>query len=47
VDTTKALRAVAACIGDWGPSHEHKEAGVAYLLSEWFEDVTYQRRKQP
>lgn len=45
VDTAKALRAVKACIGDWSPSHEHKEAGCAFLLSEWFEDVTYTAAK--
>ena len=45
VDTGKALAAISACIGDFGPSHEHKTAGCAYLLSEWFEDVAYQRAK--
>lgn len=47
VDQARALRAVAACIGDWSPSHEHKTAGCAYLLSEWFEDVTYTTGKPP
>jgi hypothetical protein len=45
VDKNKALRAVAACMGDWSPSQEHKEAGCAFLLSEWFEDVTYTAAK--
>lgn len=45
VDVGKALRAIKACIGDFEPSHEHKEAGVAFLLSEWFDDVTYKRAK--
>jgi hypothetical protein len=45
VDTNKALAAVTACIGDWSPQHEHKEAGCAYLLSEWFEDVTYPEKE--
>jgi len=29
-------RALRACLGSFGPSHEHKLAGVAYMLSEWF-----------
>ena len=45
VDTGKALSAVSACIGDFEPSHEHKTAGCAYLLNEWFKDVTYKRAK--
>lgn len=45
VDPKKALRAIQACMGDWSPSHEHKEAGCAFLLSEWFEDVKYQPAK--
>ena len=45
VDTKKALAAVQCCIGSFEPSHEHKEAGCAYLLSQWFDDVTYQTVK--
>lgn len=45
VDTQKAIAVIKACIGSFEPSHEHKEAGCAYLLSEWFEDVTYTKRK--
>lgn len=41
VDTRKALLHIKAILGSFEPKHEHKEAGVAYLLSEWFEDVTY------
>lgn len=37
VDKNKALRAVSAILGSWAPKHEHKEAGTAYLMSEWFE----------
>lgn len=43
VKTLEALKAVQCCIGSFEPSHEHKEAGCAYLLSQWFEDVTYIR----
>ena len=46
VETNKALQAVQCCIGSFEPSHEHKEAGCAYLLSQWFEDVTYQPAKK-
>lgn len=37
VDRAKALRAIQSIIGSYGPKHEHKEAAVAFLLSEWFE----------
>ena len=37
VDQDKAVRAVRACMASWEPKHEHKEAGVAYLLNQWFE----------
>lgn len=36
VDKNKALRAIAAILKSWEPKHEHKEAGAAYLMSEWF-----------
>jgi hypothetical protein len=32
-----ALRAIMACLGSLQPKHEHKEAGVGYMLSEWFD----------
>lgn len=43
VETGKALRVIKCCIGSFEPSHEHKEAGCAYLLSQWFDDVTYEK----
>lgn len=45
VDTTRALRHIKAIMGSFEPKHEHKEAGCAYLLSEFFEDVTYEKAK--
>ncbi|RKN75023.1 hypothetical protein [Paenibacillus ginsengarvi] len=45
VETQKALRHVKAIMGSWEPKHEHKEAGCAYLLSEFFHDVKYERAK--
>lgn len=41
IDISKALRHIRAIMCSFDPKHEHKEAGVAYLLSEFFEDVTY------
>jgi len=37
IDKSKALAAVKAILGSFEPKHEHKEAGCAYLLSQWFE----------
>jgi hypothetical protein len=37
VDVSKAMRAIKCCLGSFDPSHEHKEAGVAYMLSQWFD----------
>ena len=37
VDPKAALRAIKAIMVSWEPQHEHKEAGCAFLLSEWFE----------
>jgi hypothetical protein len=36
VDRGKALAAIKAILVSWAPKHEHKEAGCAYLLHEWF-----------
>lgn len=45
VDTKKALMAIKTVMGSYAPKHEHKSAAVAYMLSEWFEDVTYTTAK--
>lgn len=39
VDGRKALRALRAVIGSWGPQHEHKIGGAGFLMSEWFDEV--------
>ena len=39
VDNKKAMAAISAILRSFDPKHEHKEAGVAYLFSEWFEEV--------
>jgi hypothetical protein len=41
VDVDKALRHIQAIMRSYQPKHEHKEAAVAYLLSQWFDDVTW------
>lgn len=41
IDPTKALRHIRAIMGSFEPSHEHKEAACAYLLSVWFDDIEY------
>ena len=38
VDKNKALIAISAILKSFEPKHEHKEAGAAFLLSEWFEE---------
>jgi hypothetical protein len=39
VDPKAALAAIGAIMASFAPKHEHKVAGCAYLLSEWFDDV--------
>lgn len=36
VDPGKAARHIKALLGSFEPKHEHKEAGVAYLMSRYF-----------
>lgn len=45
VDKMKALRHIRAVMSSFDCKQEHKEAGVAYMLSEWFEDVIYTPKK--
>lgn len=37
VDGLKAKRHIMVCLRSYQPSHEHKIAGVAWLMSQWFE----------
>jgi hypothetical protein len=51
VDTRLALRHIKACIGSFELKHEHKMAGVAFLLDQFFEkvvtdDKTYEFSKE-
>lgn len=41
IDESAALRHIRAVMASWEPKHEHKEAGVAYLFSLWFEDAEW------
>ena len=45
VDKNKALRMIKCCMGSFEPKHEHKEAGVAYMLSGFFKDCSYKKKK--
>lgn len=40
IDLAKALRHLSTIMNSYEPQHEHKIAAVAYLMSQWFEDVT-------
>lgn len=37
IDLALATRHLKAIMASWAPKHEHKMAGVAYLMSLWFE----------
>ncbi len=37
IDTNLAMANLACVQGSFAPKHEHKEAGVAYLASLWFQ----------
>lgn len=43
IEAPKAYRHLQACMRSYEPKHQHKIAGVAYLLSQWFEIVWYHR----
>lgn len=38
-DQTTVWRHLRACMGSYQPRHEHKTAGVAYLMSLWMEPL--------
>jgi len=43
IDRDEALGVIRAVMGSFEPAHEHKAAAVAYLLSLWFEDASWER----
>lgn len=44
IDELKAIRHLSCIVGSYEPKHQHKEAGVAYLMSLWFDDILWERR---
>ncbi len=46
IDPELAWRHIQCITGSFEPKHQHKEAAVAYLLSLWFEDVRWERKKR-
>jgi hypothetical protein len=41
VDKSAALAHIQALSNSWAPKHEHKEAGVAYLMSRYFKSAKW------
>lgn len=42
IDAKAAWRHVQTIMRSFEPKHEHKTAACAYLLSLWFDDITYE-----
>lgn len=42
IDTRIAMGHMQAILHSFQPRHEHKTAGVAYLMSLWFEEFKYE-----
>lgn len=45
IDVSKAIRHISACLSSFEPKHERKEAGCAYLMSLWFDDLVNGNRE--
>jgi len=43
VNQKEAMRHLSSIMHSWEPKHEHKTAGVAYLMSLWFETLEYEK----
>ena len=41
IDAEKAFKHLGFVLGSWNLKHEHKMAAVAYLMSLWFDDVSF------
>lgn len=46
VDPKAAFRHLGVCLGSWEPKHEHKIAGVGYLMSLFFKSVDIKPAKK-
>jgi hypothetical protein len=44
VDPVKAMRLVKAHMMSYGTKHEHKRAGCAYMMSQYFDDWTNNKK---
>ena len=45
IDKDKAVRHIRSVMGSFEPRHEDKTAACVYMLSEWFEDITWVAKK--
>ncbi len=45
VDVVKAKRHLTACLRSFQPKHEHKTAGVGWLLSQWLQNSKIEELK--
>lgn len=43
VNSADGIRHIQAIMASFQPKHEHKFAGCAYLLNEFFDEVTYKK----
>jgi len=43
IDKEKAQRYIRAHMKTFKSGHEHKESGLAYVMSLWFDDVTWEK----
>ena len=46
VDAKKAFRHLSMIMRSYEPKHEHKEAACAFLVREWFSDVSYEKNEK-
>lgn len=46
INITKAKAHLKAILSSFEPPHEHKEAGVAFLMDQWFDDATWEKAKK-
>lgn len=42
IDGDLAMKAIRAHMVSWEPKHEHKEAGVAWMMDQLFESATWE-----
>lgn len=45
IEAKTAVRHIATIMSSFDPKHEHKEAACAYLMSLWFDNVSYEIEK--